>query len=72
MAREKRLCRRGDLCFGEYLEERWIAALDYGVEELNFIAAFLYEDLQFQRGLYNAHHSLEDEAGEAVEYICNS
>ena len=36
---------------------------DYGLEELNFIAAFVYEDAQFQHGLYIAQHILEGSEG---------
>jgi hypothetical protein len=68
---KKGLLNRGDLSLGEYLDDAWISALDYGLEELNFIAAFIYEDVQFHRGLYNQWHSLENEEGEAVDFICN-
>lgn len=68
---KKGLLDRGDFCFGEYFDEEWISALDYGLEELNFIAAFVYEDVQFQHGIYNAQHSLVDDEGEPVCFVCN-
>jgi len=68
---KKGLIARGNFGFGEYLDEEWISALDYGIEELNFIAAFAYEDVQFQHGIYIAQHVLEDSEGEPIEYICN-
>ena len=68
---KKALIDRGDYAFGDEIDLEWFEALDYGNEELNIAAACAYEDgrLDSKLNVYDESHMLEDETGEAYEYV---
>lgn len=61
--------------FGTEIDREWFERLDYGNNELNITAAWLYENdrTDSKCNVYDDSHMLEDGDGEAFEYfICDS
>lgn len=59
------------LTFGNEIDREWFELLDYGNNELNIAAAWLYENgrTDSKCNLYDDSHMLEDGNGEPYEYL---
>ena len=57
--------------FGTEIDREWFLMLDYGNNELDIAAAWLYENgrTDSKCNLYDDSHMLEDGDGEALEYF---
>ena len=59
------------LNFGSEIDREWFERLDYGNNELNIAAAWVYENgrTDSKCNLYDDSHMLEDGDGEPYEYL---
>jgi hypothetical protein len=64
---------RDDLAFGDFVDQEWFTAMDYGKPELNILAGFSYEEMRTTKNLIDdPFHVMETADGDdAVEFASN-
>ena len=68
---KKALIDRDIYDFGTEIDREWFEDLDYGDEEKNVTAAYLYDESREGLNIYDDSHLLEQEDGEPYEYLAN-
>ncbi len=64
---------RGDLIFGDFIDQAWLLDLDYGKPEFNMLAAFVHEELRLTKNfLDDPFHAMETiDGGDTIEFASN-